>query len=86
MVTGRLIATSATFTQSGAMNSIPVTWTAIATRPRRARDRILLRWESLPDAPIGITEARNLAAAGELVMANRHTDEYVELVVRAPLR
>jgi hypothetical protein len=58
------------------------TWTPIAWRPRHGDGSNLLTWTMFLDAPIDVETAHKLQAAGRLLMANRHTGERVELVVR----
>jgi hypothetical protein len=43
----------------------------------------LLTWTELPRRLLGVHEAWALAAAGTILMANRHTDTMVLLVVRS---
>jgi hypothetical protein len=62
---------------------LPTTWTAIAERPRDADGAELLTWTELPRRLLGVHEAGALAAAGTILMANRHTDTMVLLVVRS---
>ena len=57
-------------------------WIAIAMRPRRCMDGQKLYWDPVPGAPVGVQEARRLAAAGTLLMASRYQPDRVELVVR----
>jgi hypothetical protein len=57
-------------------------WTPIAFRPRLASRFVTLHWIPVDGAPIDAETAHRLRAAGEIVMANRHTREFVELVVR----
>ena len=42
----------------------------------------MLTWTMFLDAPIDVETAHKLQAAGRLLMANRHTGERVESVVR----
>jgi hypothetical protein len=63
--------------------ALPVEWTPIAVRPRFARpSSAVLTWSALPEAGLTIEQAHALAAEGVLVMASRHTETRVELVVR----
>lgn len=62
--------------------TLPSTWTPIAWRPRHSDGSNLLTWTMFLDAPIDVETAHKLQAAGRLLMANRHTGERVELVVR----
>jgi hypothetical protein len=62
---------------------LPTTWTAIAERPRDADGAEWLTWTELPRRLLGVHEARALAAEGTILMANRHTDSVVFLVVRS---
>jgi hypothetical protein len=57
-------------------------WTPIAFRPRLASRFVTLHWVAIDGAPIDAETAHRLRVAGEIVMANRHTREFVELVVR----
>jgi hypothetical protein len=57
-------------------------WTPIAFRPRLAPRFVALHWIPIDGAPIDAEAAHRLRGAGEIVMANRHTREFVELVVR----
>jgi hypothetical protein len=57
-------------------------WTPIAFRPRLAPRFVALHWIPIDGAPIDPETAHRLRGAGEIVMANRHTREFVELVVR----
>jgi hypothetical protein len=60
----------------------PNAWTVIALRPRDLIGDQLLEWSPIPGAPIDTWTARELQASGRIVMANRHFDDHVELVVR----
>jgi hypothetical protein len=60
-------------------------WTPIAFRPRLAPRSITLHWIPIDGAPIDPETAHRLRAAGAIFMANRHTREFVELVVRPTL-
>jgi len=42
-----------------------------------------LLWDPIPGAPFTVLQARDLAAAGTLLMAHRYQENRVELVVRA---
>jgi hypothetical protein len=57
-------------------------WTPIAFRPRLASGPNTLSWISIEGAPIDAAAAHRLRQAGAIFMANRHTREFVELVVR----
>jgi hypothetical protein len=61
---------------------LPNAWTPIATRARDAEGVKHLLWQELPDAPIGVPEAQELLKAKKILMANRHNDDRVELVIR----
>jgi hypothetical protein len=61
---------------------LPDAWTPIAWRPRHGDGSNLLTWTMFLDAPINVETAHKLQAIGRLLMANRHTGERVELVVR----
>jgi hypothetical protein len=54
----------------------------IAWRPRHSDGSNLLTWTMFLDAPIDVETAHKLQAIGRVLMANRHTGERVELVVR----
>ncbi len=62
--------------------TLPDDWTAIATRPRNTAPGADLVRSHLPGAPLGLREARQLAAKGILLMVRRHKPDRVELVVR----
>jgi hypothetical protein len=64
---------------------LPVTWTSIASRPREI-DYGDLVWEEFPQAILRIGEARKLAEKGAILMASRHTETTVELVIRSARR
>jgi hypothetical protein len=57
-------------------------WTVIATRPRRAFVN-RLTWQEQPDPPQTIETAHRLHDRKVITMDNRHTEETVELVVKA---
>ena len=57
-------------------------WIAIAVRPRECMYGQKLYWDSVAGAPVSVLEARRLADAGTLLMANRYQPDRVELVVR----
>ena len=57
-------------------------WTPIAFRPRLGLGPVTLRWVPIEGAPIDENTARKLQVVGKIFMANRHTREFVELVVR----
>jgi hypothetical protein len=57
---------------------IPKGWTAIAWRPRGES-----LWRTISDAPLELSEAKRMVECGMLLMANRHFEDRVELVVRA---
>jgi hypothetical protein len=59
-------------------------WIAIAVRPRVCVPGQKLYWEPIPGAPVSVHEARRLADAGMLLVANRYQPERVDLVVRLP--
>lgn len=61
--------------------ALPNTWTPIAWRPRHGGSN-LPTWTRFLDAPIDVETAHELQAAGRILMANRHTGERVELVIR----
>jgi hypothetical protein len=61
---------------------LPNVWTPIAWRPRHSDGSNLLTWTMFLDAPVDVETAHRLQAFGRLLMANRHTGERVELVVR----
>ncbi len=58
-------------------------WTTIAQRPRYVPEG-RLTWSEVPNAELRLSDAHALAATGQLIMANRHTDEMVFLVVKQP--
>jgi hypothetical protein len=60
---------------------IPEGWTAIAWRPRGGSPK--LEWRAISGAPLRLSQAKRMAERGELLMANRHLEDRVELVVRA---
>ena len=65
--------------------TLPSAWTPIAWRPRHGGGSSnLLTWTMFLDAPIDVETAHKLQAACRLLMANRHTGDRVELVVRPP--
>jgi hypothetical protein len=57
-------------------------WTPIAFRPQLASSRVTLSWIPIDGAPIDAETAHQLRVFGKIFMANRHTREFVELVVR----
>lgn len=57
-------------------------WTPIAFRARLGWGPVTLRWVPIDGAPIDEETARKLQVVGKIFMANRHTREFVELVVR----
>jgi hypothetical protein len=57
-------------------------WTPIAFRPRLASRFVTLHWVPIEGAPIDVETAHQLRVVGKIFMANRHTREFVELVVR----
>jgi hypothetical protein len=57
-------------------------WTPIAFRPRRSPFQEPLVWSSLFGAPIDIEGAHRLRESGAIVMASKHTDDRVVLLVR----
>jgi hypothetical protein len=57
----------------------PTEWSVVATRPRSAP---LTWWPSENPAGLGIGDARSYARRGLLIIANRHPDDRVELVVK----
>jgi hypothetical protein len=57
-------------------------WTPIAFRPRLVSRFINLHWIPIDGAPIDAETAHRLRQAGAIFIANRHTREFVELVVR----
>jgi len=61
---------------------LPPCWTPIAFRPRHSRFQEPLLWSSVFEAPIDIEVAHRLRKAGAIIMASRHTDDRVVLVVR----
>lgn len=61
---------------------LPNCWTAIAERPRVLNGKQALEWRALPNAPLRISDAHLLFASDLILMANRHFDDRVELVVR----
>jgi hypothetical protein len=63
--------------------TLPADWTVIATRPRLSLGRDTLQWMEVEGGPVSIAEAHLLAASGRAVMANRHSADLVELVIRA---
>lgn len=59
-------------------------WTPIAERSRHGTRTAVLVWNPIPGARISIMQARSLATAGALLMAQRYGKDRVELVIRAP--
>jgi hypothetical protein len=57
-------------------------WTVIAERPRRTTGFRSLIWSPIPWAPLDLDTAHQLRLQGVIYMANRHSDDRVELVVR----
>jgi len=57
-------------------------WTPIAYRERVAMGEANLKWHALDDAPIHYLNVWPLVERGMLVMAQRHEDERVTLLVR----
>jgi hypothetical protein len=57
---------------------IPEGWTATAWRPRSES-----LWRTISDAPLELSQAKRMAERGELLMADRHLGDRVELVIRA---
>jgi len=60
-------------------------WTPIAFRPRLASRFVTLHWVPIDGAPINAETAHRMRVVGKIFMANRHTREFVELVVRPAL-
>ena len=60
--------------------SLPNVWTKIAFRPRSNFAQLV--WTEVEDAPISIVTAHALARKGMIFMANHHTPDQVELLVR----
>ncbi len=60
---------------------LPDAWTAIAERSRDTGGKSL-EWRELQGATLGVADASLLAAKGVILMANRHFEDRVELVVR----
>ena len=61
---------------------VPMTFTPIATRPRRARGGRNLVWTELEDAPLKMADARQLEHLGYITACCRHSDEQVEFLVK----
>ena len=59
---------------------LPDSWVTIATRPRGFGVKLI--WREIKGAPLAVDKAQMLAKKGQILMANRHTDDVVELVVR----
>ncbi len=73
--------------ESERTHMLPAHWTPIAMRSRGTFSKHgQLTWCQLADAPIGVNTAYEMAAAGKLIMASRHYDDAVELVVRPSIR
>jgi hypothetical protein len=64
------------------LETLPPGWTPIAQRSRNIDQIPQLRWSELPDAAMTILDARDLAARGRLIMANKHTPDAVVLVIK----
>jgi hypothetical protein len=62
--------------------ALPNRWTAIAERPRVSDGTGFLEWRELPGAPLKVPDAHLLRASDIILMANRHFEDRVELVVR----
>jgi hypothetical protein len=62
--------------------SIPLSWSAIATRPRVDHQTRGLIWTPLPDPVLTIEDARALAAEGRIFMATKHLDDRLVLLVK----
>jgi hypothetical protein len=61
---------------------VPMTFVAIATRPRKSRGGRNLVWTEIEDAPLKIADARNLERLGYITACCRHSDEQVEFLVK----
>jgi hypothetical protein len=61
---------------------LPATWTSLASRPREIEVGDLV-WQEFPQPVLGVKEARKLAEKGAILMASRHTETTVELVIRS---
>jgi hypothetical protein len=61
---------------------LPRTWTTIANRPREPAPGRVSVWTEQPGALISLEDAHKFADGGLLIMANRHFEDRVELVVR----
>jgi hypothetical protein len=60
-------------------------WVPIASRPRSSRNlHCKLFWSDIIDAPISAGQARALAQQGRLLIACKHYDDRIELMVRTP--
>jgi hypothetical protein len=68
---------------SDSVTLLTQSWTPIAMRPRASATGVLLVWSPLPDAPLDVAGAWQLADAGMILMAQRHFLDRIELVVRA---
>ena len=62
-------------------------WTLIATRPRSSRSvHCKLVWSDIIAAPISSAQAHELAKQGRLLIACKHYNDRIEMMVRSPLR
>ena len=84
-----MITVTTTPDQARDVNDTPATepdvvqrWIAIAMRPRQCLKGQKLHWQPISGAPVSVQEARSLADAGTLLVANRYQPDLVELVVR----
>ena len=60
-------------------------WTAIASRPRSSRNMCCkLFWSDFEGAAISSAQAHELAAKGRLLIACKHYDDRIEMMVRSP--
>jgi hypothetical protein len=62
------------------IDALPAAWCPIARRPRFGT---VLLWDPIPDAVLDVDTARDMAAAGTLLVASRHSSEMVEMVIKA---
>jgi hypothetical protein len=60
-------------------------WTSIASRPRSSRNMdCKLFWADFERAAISSAQAHELAAKGRLLIACKHYDDRIEMMVRSP--
>jgi hypothetical protein len=65
---------------SDPLAKLPTTWTAIARRVRDGSLTTPIRWHEWEDAPLSLFEARIFAQESVILLADRHSEGFVEVV------